>query len=1188
MMNALEAVRAWRAFAMTTDVEWRGRRRPWSQHIAGTGYVDEETLIQPTVFPRFVQRLLGFTVGENLAPERHGDEGKPDFTPADAVTHPWVFETKSTREGTRLAGHDTQVGRYLREGRPRIQRVVLTNLVGLRVMQLDDNDGLVEQYRVNLLGLLTGDENLVSGVPDAQRLADFLTEFRFVELAPDQKLERVRQAPPWSPVTAVTDSAYVSARLDQVVSGLERDVAASIGALSDPARVTPEEVDAIVDELRFLSWRLGERQEGTPPSLAQFLTASEGSVRGKALRQYRFHVAYYTATRLTLVRTWEDLGLLEPMLYDGGFNDVMGRFDGIVTDVVRFSFSRAKDRYRALFEQQNTYTWYEPTPDAYAEAIYELANTYFGDIRSDVLGEVYERLLERVDRKVLGQYYTPRDVIELIWELIGMDALAEAAEAEDRATRVLDIATGSGGFLVEAASRLRQRLEGQVAGGAGVQPQVWVNRVVDALNGVEVQRFPAYLAELNLLIQLGQALGTGEVLRVPPLGVLYADTLSLHNPEQLIQEEAAEAPRPIFEARGTEHRKQRIADPLAAGYLMDVACGNPPYIGEKSAAATLRRTRERHPYWNKFVGQHMDYLYWFLILGVSKLREGGRFGFITTEYWLRASGARPLRRYLAQRCRIDRLVLFRDMRLFPDAPGQHSLVVIGERVVPPDGLTREGDAPETRPTVSVHEGPNVRGPARAAVLAAIRDGRSAAQVRTFRAGRSPNALGGDSWSEVVMPTAKVRRREALRATAAPLDIDPEEGVLTGADRMRQGYDSHLTQQALQRVGWPARQAGIFVIPPDEVSALGQLAQKERTLLRLVVNTRDVYPYAAVPPQPGPVLLYLAAPPRDVTLTDRQIRELPFPDNMPAIEDHLTTFRGLLAQKVNSYNERRPWWSIHRPRPEIAVRDVGTAGWADYCVAARWGGGQQLIVGMAPARSAPVSGVNAMLAPRDVPGAYVCGLMNTTLVQELAETLPPGNVRAEDIRELGLPLLPDLVDAVSEATIQLAGVVDGMIRADALRFPGLPTALLDDIALAEVPDDSWLPEPGPSTRWGSLATVRWVESVSVRGSSSERISDVEVSQSLLGVQVQVEGVRGGTAVVKLSDEAPADAEGTVETYLWGHAISGGTLSEIADLPAPADPTEFDAAYAADAQSLRDHVEEYRVLRAEVDALVEDAL
>ena len=91
----------------------------------------------------------------------------------------------------------------------------------------------------------------------------------------------------------------------------------------------------------------------------------------------------------------------------------MKRFDDIVPDVVDFSFKRARERYRSLFDQRNGYTWYTPSDDPYVDVIYELANTYLGKIRSDVLGQVYERMLERIDRKLLGQYYTPRDIIGL-------------------------------------------------------------------------------------------------------------------------------------------------------------------------------------------------------------------------------------------------------------------------------------------------------------------------------------------------------------------------------------------------------------------------------------------------------------------------------------------------------------------------------------------------------------------------------------------------------------------------------------------------------------------------------------------------------------------------------------------------------------------------------------------------------
>ena len=122
------------------------------------------------------------------------------------------------------------------------------------------------------------------------------------------------------------------------------------------------------------------------------------------------------------------------------------------------AFVRAGDRYPDLFARHNALSWYKPSEDVYINAVYDLANTYLGDLSDDILGEVYERQLARVDRKQLGQYYTPRDIIKVIWDLIDIDRMADAAEDEERPIRILDIATGSGGFLVAASSRLRGRL----------------------------------------------------------------------------------------------------------------------------------------------------------------------------------------------------------------------------------------------------------------------------------------------------------------------------------------------------------------------------------------------------------------------------------------------------------------------------------------------------------------------------------------------------------------------------------------------------------------------------------------------------------------------------------------------------------------------------------------------------------
>lgn len=1156
---------------------------PWTKYCKRSRS-DEETVIQPIAFPRFARDLLGFTIGENLAPERHGTEGKPDFTPADAVTHPFVFETKSTRDRADLSGYEAQVTRYLREGGQRIRRVVVTNLIGLKVYELTERNSLRVVTAVDLAFLLEGDLDAVARLKDAHEFSQFLEEYAFRVLSPSEKIDRVRRAPPWTPFEA-TSAEWIASRIQRCVELLLSDVTRQIaaGALTDVDQLTDAERAQVLDEVQLLAWRLGTPYEDARQlPLARFLTAKSGPPE-KALRQFAAHVAYYAATRLMLVRVWEDLGLLEPTLYDGPFNEWMKRFDNVIRDVVNHSFSRAKDRYRAMFDQRNNYTWYVPTPDTYAEVIYELANTCFRSIESDALGVVYERLLERIDRKVLGQYYTPRDIISLIWNLIDpKGAHAAAAEAEGREFRVLDIATGSGGFLVEAAARGRRRYTKQREDGAAQTPQEWVRTTAAGLNGVEVQRFPAYLAELNLLIQLAHVLALDPKSKIPPLGVLATDTLSLHDPFHMFGEEPEKVGDVLLlQSDDRRERAKRIRDAAGSKYLMDVACGNPPYVGEKSASAVMQRTRKDHPYWNQFVAHHMDYLYWFLILGVSKLRQGGRFGFITTEYWLRSTGARPLRKYLGERCRVDRIILFRDLRLFPDAPGQHSMIVVGERTALPNGKFKAEELPDAAfPKVSVYSGSGEDEKGRRDLLEVLARGGRRSDLLTFRAPVSPNERAGDPWSEVVLTKEQYRRRVSLRSHARIMEIDTDEGVISGANRMRKDYAQHLPARTLQDVGGAEGGAGIFVLTAAETETLAPLTAAERKVVRPVVNTKDVFPYAAVLPESGDRMLYLPD-----AKDERGIRT-PFPDDLPHLERHLARFQPLLEAKIRQYGEDRPWWTLHRAREAMVGRPV-SEGFADYCLMSRWGEGGNLVVGLPPARSLPDSGLHALIPPEGVPATYLCGVMNSSPIQALADTLPPGKITAEDLRELGLPFVPECADVVSRSTLALAEIVTELVKVHGQRFPGLVEALRGDITLASPALDVWSPEKLPSAHVGPLKRVTWAKALEPHGSQSHRIEGVLLEEDLLGRCVRAVGARSAGLRVFL-DDVDKSLITALCAWIRGCAARGLRLADLPEQLVATDLRRLGTTLDKDRDAVEVRVNEYRKQRAKIDDVLGDLL
>jgi len=903
--------------------------------------------------------------------------------------------------------------------------------------------------------------------------------------------------------------------------------------------------------------------------------------------QFIAHTAFYTATRLLLVRAWEDSGLLtSPVLYNGGFDALMTALND-VGQVVRTAFDRASEFYPDLFSRHNAFSWYRPSHQVYVDAVYELANTYLGDLSDDVLGEVYQQQLARLDRKQLGQYYTPRDVIKLIWDLVGIDGLAARADAEDRPVRVLDVATGSGGFIVEGAARLRRRYQAARAEGDATPPRRWLTDVTDGLVACEIQQFSAYLAEVNLVLQFSPLLQGETGVRIPGLRVHCVDTLTMHNADRLGSDDP-ELPEDDGGGHGAVRAAaqrgsiDRLRDPEGSGEWLDAAVGNPPYVGEKSIAKTMGELQSRHPYWQQFSAAHQDYLYAFLILGVSKLRQGGRFGFITTEYWLKATGAAPLRKYLAEHCRVDRLVLFRDLTLFPDATGQHNLILVGERLTDPAG--KEPRRAGGKPRVSVYTGP-ARPASRTPSLDAIRggDGRVAAStmVRNFVSRRDPATLGERSWAETVMTAEQLGRRDAVRASTSKAGLVMSEGVIATPQALKESHEAHLTQQALLAVGGPGSKAGIFVLSADEVANLserhGGFTDAEARHLRPVINTRDVFPYGAVLPPDPAQLIWLPSSHGGLGGA--------FPDDMPAFREHLEQFKPLLEATVRKYGVNRPWWSAHNPRTQLVDGHPDTGRWADLGVTTRWGD-RKLVTGLAPARSLPLSGLHALSGGMTgTKAAYLVGLINSTPVQELAEALAPGSLSQQDVEHLGLPqFAPDAAGIVAVRARDLADAVRRLVTEHGQVWPMLPDILRQDLPLAADVTVEWAPAVG-RRGWGTLQSVGWA-TLSSEARVVGVVETVELDDAgLFGNTITV-GFTRGSLKVDVSDPEGRDLRPVVRSLIVG--TGRATRDELYALAVPVDAAALRNAWDRDAAGVGGLVREYQRLRAEVDDIASDAL
>ena len=107
----------------------------------------------------------------------------------------------------------------------------------------------------------------------------------------------------------------------------------------------------------------------------------------------------------------------------------------------------------------------------------------------------------------------------------------------------------------------------------------------------------------------------------------------------------------------------------------DIVIGNPPYIGERRNEKIFHEVA-RTDFGKKFYTRWMDYFYFFFhrSLDIGKMKS--IIAFITTNYFITATGADKLRRDLYERTTIRNIINFNELKIFESSQGQHNAITI--------------------------------------------------------------------------------------------------------------------------------------------------------------------------------------------------------------------------------------------------------------------------------------------------------------------------------------------------------------------------------------------------------------------------------------------------------------------------------------------------------------------------------
>ena len=272
------------------------------------------------------------------------------------------------------------------------------------------------------------------------------------------------------------------------------------------------------------------------------------------------------------------------------------------------------------------------TGEVWAALLEAVDSASWGAINQNLVGFLYEVIVDPHYRHQLGQHYTREDVVDLLVTY----AVHEPGDV------VLDPASGGGSFIRRAYARKRQLGESHES----------------ALETTWATEITAFAAELSTIT------------------LATADT-----------HEAAAYPRVLlkdfFELRPgltTDLEIPGVPGKLVVPHSFDAIVGNPPYISyrhQTNQALVLNAlaTAPGGIQLPKFSGKSDEYV-WFLAHATSFLKQGGRLAFVVSSAVLFADYGLPLIRFLARHYRIEAVIDSIVERWFVDADTNTVLLLL--------------------------------------------------------------------------------------------------------------------------------------------------------------------------------------------------------------------------------------------------------------------------------------------------------------------------------------------------------------------------------------------------------------------------------------------------------------------------------------------------------------------------------
>jgi hypothetical protein len=319
------------------------------------------------------------------------------------------------------------------------------------------------------------------------------------------------------------------------------------------------------------------------------------------------NTAYVALSRLFFVRICEDIGLTTrkishegPSLWRRFVENIRERYQ----DLIEVAYKDVAHIYSKLFEE-TVFDWYGhgngQLNDILERILFRLNAFSFKDVSRDVLGRIYQYFRPKAERKRLGEYYTPDEVVDYI--------LAQTGIAQDQqimTKQILDPACGSFTFGVRALIPL-------LKASAHLSAENRIEIARRCLIGCDINPFSVFLSHLSLLFATLDIYMEAKGQRAD-----YAmPGFSIYNRNSLTYFPQTDELHVAIEEAGQEGEQ-----------TADYVVGNPPFVRNERLPAEDREVLDQ--LFSAIKSGNTDLSVYFLYCAMRYwLKEGGALGMVT-------------------------------------------------------------------------------------------------------------------------------------------------------------------------------------------------------------------------------------------------------------------------------------------------------------------------------------------------------------------------------------------------------------------------------------------------------------------------------------------------------------------------------------------------------------------------------